>query len=258
VIGRADDLTGYECNAWARRKARECGLTPIQAHVLLILATYAGSDGKCWPSIRTIALDAGYKPRADGTCSAISEALHDLGPWHKHLKGEVRSKKKNGEVVRWAVDTEHGLDLVWTSQAGRGRPAVRELLITQDDRSKPSSTEEGSAEVPEVPAVAPVSLPSAPEDAQPSAPEDQKNQGNEPPSSPFSPVLLSENSQDTAPSQMTPSPMGDGSPLPDEGCQEEGTVTDFAAYFAITSGLVNRIGADGYSDDNDAEREQAA
>lgn len=111
MIGRKDDLRPFELIRWARDRASVEGLSQLEAHVLLLLATYANNEGKAWPSIKRLALDCGLRPTQDGRNSAVSVALQRLGDRR----------------------------LIWTNQAGRGRPAVRELLFN------PSVSAEGSS-----------------------------------------------------------------------------------------------------------------
>jgi Helix-turn-helix domain len=113
MIGRAEPIKSWELVRWARQRAsvehtdldgRRVTLTPLQAHVLLVLATYADQNAIAWPSVRTIALDCGLKPAKDGRSRAITAALSRLGE----------------------------LQLVWTKQGGNGRSARRELLFNPE------------------------------------------------------------------------------------------------------------------------------
>jgi hypothetical protein len=113
MIGRTETLTGFELARWARLMARKHELAPREAHVLLILATYANPDGVAWPSLQTIARDAGLKPKADGRCSTVSAALARL------------------EELR----------LVWTTHGGRGATARRELLVDPAELMGSATTE---------------------------------------------------------------------------------------------------------------------
>jgi hypothetical protein len=117
VIGRDVPLKPFVVIRWARAMAcppserREyrddprCpdGLKPLQAHVLLILATYANDQGEAWPSIAQVARDAGRRPTKQGRHSAVSQALQDLGTWPTKV--------------------------VWSTERGRGKTAMRELLL---------------------------------------------------------------------------------------------------------------------------------
>lgn len=88
--------------AWikgARAQAARPELSPLAAHVLLILATYANRNGAAWPSIATIARDAGRSPTEKGKHSGVSRALREL----------------------------ESLDLVRTTRKGHGQPALRQL-----------------------------------------------------------------------------------------------------------------------------------
>lgn len=145
MIGRDGPVDHFELVKWARRMAGACSLRPTEAHVLLVLATYANEKAEAWPSLKTLAFACGRKPSADGTCSTISRALSEL---------ESR-------------------ELLWTTQGGKGRTARRELLFDPatpmrpapgwevDQTPLPSRIEEGNAERSDLQAIAPVgNLPS--------------------------------------------------------------------------------------------------
>lgn len=114
MIGREDwpatVPTGYELIRWARERGADpaLGLTQLDAHVLLVLATYANTSqpnksprwGQAWPSISTIAKDCGLKVSANGTSGTISRSLKRL----------------------------EDAGLIFSEQAGRGHPARRELM----------------------------------------------------------------------------------------------------------------------------------
>jgi len=100
MIGRSEPLKPFELIRWARQQARDKELKPLEAHVLLVLSTYANDQGVAWPSIKTIAEDCGRKPTASGRHSQVSAAIAAL---ESH-------------------------QLLWTRQGGHGKPAQRELL----------------------------------------------------------------------------------------------------------------------------------
>lgn len=126
MIGRDGPVKPFELIRWARYSARrehlwrreEDGrvredlerLKPLEAHLMLVLATYADKEAVAFPSIKTLAIDCGLRPTEDGRNSAVSAALKRL----------------------------EEMGLVWTKQGGHGRSARRELLF------KPSGTPEGS------------------------------------------------------------------------------------------------------------------
>lgn len=91
----------FDLLAWCRRMTSVHGLKPIEAQLLLTLATYCDREASCWPSIRRLAADMGFRVTKRGTCSAISAAMVAL------------EEKK----------------LVWSSQRGMGKSAKRELLF---------------------------------------------------------------------------------------------------------------------------------
>jgi hypothetical protein len=110
VIGRAGgQVKPFELLRWARAQASAHHLRTLEAHVLLLLATYADKDAIAYPSIRTLALDSGLKPTKDGRNSAVSAALGRL----------------------------QELQLVWTVQGGHGASARRELLFNPGQPSGP-------------------------------------------------------------------------------------------------------------------------
>ena len=101
MIGRTEKVRPFDLIRWARAQSREHGLAPREAHVLLLLATYADETATAWPSIRRLALDCGLSPTSDGRNSSVSAAISRL------------------EELR----------LLWTKQGGHGHPARRELLF---------------------------------------------------------------------------------------------------------------------------------
>jgi hypothetical protein len=118
MIGREGEVKAFELIRWARHQARAQHLRPLEAHVLLLLATYANTANcTAWPSLRTLALDSGLKPTSDGRNSAVSAALSRL----------------------------EELQLVWTCQGGHGRPARRELLFNPAVHVAPKPSREPAA-----------------------------------------------------------------------------------------------------------------
>lgn len=145
MIGRDGPVDHFELVKWARRMAGACSLKPTEAHVLLVLATYANEKAEAWPTLKTLAFACGRTPAPNGTCSTISRAISGL---------EARQ-------------------LVWTKQGGKGRSARRELLFDPaypmrpapgwevDQTPLPSHIEEGNSERSADEAIAPVAgLPS--------------------------------------------------------------------------------------------------
>lgn len=118
MIGRDEPVRPFELIRWARDQARAHNLRPVEAHVLLVLATYANEEATAWPSLRTIATDCGLRPTAQGRCSSVSAAIRRL----------------------------EDLRLVWTRQGGHGKPARRELLFNPVQRSAQTepSADQGS------------------------------------------------------------------------------------------------------------------
>jgi hypothetical protein len=117
VIGRADPVKPFELLRWARSQATVHGLRTLEAHVLLLLATYADENAIAFPSIKRLALDSGLKPSKDGRNSAVSAAIGRL----------------------------QELQLVWTVQGGHGASARRELLF---DPAQPSGLGDGTSTEP--------------------------------------------------------------------------------------------------------------
>ena len=76
MIGRNEPLDRFASIRWAREMAAPQaerrgpyaadprapeGLRPLEAHVLLLLATYADDEGKSWPSIKLLGERCGLK-----------------------------------------------------------------------------------------------------------------------------------------------------------------------------------------------------
>lgn len=124
MIGRVDSVDHFDLVRWARTQVSEKRLKQVEAHVLLVLATYANKECIAWPSIKTLALCCGLKPTPDGRNSAVSAALQRL----------------------------QDLGLLWTTQGGHAKPARRELLYRRTEspqhvqRSARPSVEQPSAE----------------------------------------------------------------------------------------------------------------
>lgn len=173
MIGRTEKVKPFELIRWARQRARVHSLSSREAHVLLLLATYANDEATSWPSIRTLALDCGLRPTKDGRNSSVSAAIGRLEELH----------------------------LVWTKQGGSGASARRELLFdpvawreelsgmrdgsASQDRPQPSGLPDGCTSQPSgqqdgtdsvQPACPDTSLPAS--RTQPSGLQDQKCQRN--------------------------------------------------------------------------------
>lgn len=126
MIGRNGPVDHFDLVRWARRQAHpdvlhtghpnpETGETPaprrlrrIEAHLLLLLATYADQDARAFPGIKLLAEDTGLT---------------------------VKTRKKGGREshecsqVTAALTALQELGLIWRRQAGRGRKATTELLF---------------------------------------------------------------------------------------------------------------------------------
>jgi len=122
MIGRDTPVKGFDLIRWARRQAVESKLRPLEAHVLLVLATYANEDCVAWPSIKTLAEASGLKPTA-----AVS-------------RGGVEYHRNS--AVSAALQGLEDRQLIWTKQGGHGRSAERELLY--NPQPEPSASAEGS------------------------------------------------------------------------------------------------------------------
>jgi hypothetical protein len=154
MIGRTEPVKTWELVRWAREQAVACELRLLEAHVLLLLSTYANSECISWPSVKTLALQCGLKPTASGRNSAVSAALHRL----------------------------QELQLIWTTQAGRGRTSRRELLF--NPQAQPSAEQDGRGPIPSALADGSTNgagpLPSAPTDpaVRPDGPEEPEEQNS--------------------------------------------------------------------------------
>lgn len=89
---------GFRYIAWARGAAQRCA-NRSDAHVLLVLATYANARGEAWPTRATIAKDCGLAVKGDGTqgaSSSVAESLRrlrDAGLIDSVQRGKGRSAK---------------------------------------------------------------------------------------------------------------------------------------------------------------------
>lgn len=148
AVGRTEPVRMFELLAWCRQQAVARGLKPVESHLLLTLATYCDDEATCWPSIKRLAADMGYRTTKAGTSSVISSAMRELED-----KG-----------------------LVWSRQRGKGRAAKRELLFNPLLSVMPDSRfpqQSGGADGKPVDnPVAPESQESSIEDAVPSVIED--------------------------------------------------------------------------------------
>lgn len=122
MIGRAGPVKPFELIRWARAQAREHELTQLEAHVLLLLATYADKEAVAWPSVATLARDS---------CLKVSVRVRD-----------GRREESNSSVSAALVRLEE-LQLIWRKQGGRGRPAKTELLFNPATW-QPTDTQEGN------------------------------------------------------------------------------------------------------------------
>jgi hypothetical protein len=94
MIGRDGQVQHHDLKRWAREQASTGRLSRLEAHLLLVLATYCNGECICWPSRETLAGDT------VSTVSGVAKALRGL------------------EEKR----------LIWSTQGGNGRSARRELL----------------------------------------------------------------------------------------------------------------------------------
>jgi hypothetical protein len=141
VIGREGEVRPFDVIRWAREQARvehvhdgeiaqkgesvrvhvRRRLTTMEAHVLLLLATYADRECVAYPSLKTLAELSGIKPKRVKT-----------------RKGGVYfTASQVSEALQWL----ERFGLVWTVQGGRGRTARRELLYNPAE-GLPSATAE--------------------------------------------------------------------------------------------------------------------
>ena len=106
----------YELMRWARRMVRAHGLKPNQACVLYVLVSYADPRQlpvKAWPSLRTLAEDAGYKP---SWCAPRYDGKRQKpGHWKCNPVSSVLGTLQERQII-------------WTERGGRGGSSVHELL----------------------------------------------------------------------------------------------------------------------------------
>jgi hypothetical protein len=124
MIGREGPVQPFALLRWARQQARDKDLKPLEAHVLLLLATYANEQAIAWPSIATLARDAALRVTV------------------RHRRGG-RVEESNSSISAALVRLEE-LQLIWRRQAGRGRPATCELLCPGGE---PSGRQEGNGRI---------------------------------------------------------------------------------------------------------------
>lgn len=122
MIGRQGEIRPFDLIRWARQQAVTHNLRTLEAHVLLLLATYANKDAIAWPSIKTLARQSGlrvYEDERGARNAAVSKAIARL----------------------------EELGLLWTKQGGHGHPARRELLYNPaaDPPSQPFAEDGGSS-----------------------------------------------------------------------------------------------------------------
>lgn len=134
MIGREGQVEPFALIRWARGQAREHDLRPLEAHVLLLLATYANRDAIAWPRIATLALDVGLTVKRRQRRDPRS--------------GRIRSSEGNSAISAALARLEE-LQLIWRKQAGRGRAVRIELLFNPSAQAegntatKPSAVAEG-------------------------------------------------------------------------------------------------------------------
>ena len=109
MTDRIESIDHFELVRWARRQAEEHDLTQLEAHLLLLLATYANSRAIAWPSIRTLAKHVGLKVRE-------------------------RERGSGNRAVERALGRLHELGLIWRRQTGR-RPATTKLLFVPPEET---------------------------------------------------------------------------------------------------------------------------
>jgi Replication protein C N-terminal domain len=143
VIGERGPVQYFELVRWARAAAEEHGLKPSDAHVLLLLVTFAPTKVEAnepiivFPKVESLARAAGYRPTENST--AIQNALRRL------------AEAKLIWRVQGGVGRAARTELLYkpAAAAGVGRAARTELLY------KPAAAAGGD----EPPAVAGTSLP---------------------------------------------------------------------------------------------------
>jgi hypothetical protein len=232
MIGRTKPLKPFETIRWAREQAREKDLKQLDAHVLLILATYANELGCAWPGIKTIALDCGLSvaTRVDPKTGKVSHT---------------------NSAVSAALGRLEDAQLIWTTKGRNGRSSTRELLF---DGNAPSSalTDDGNTDSEAVPSSAltddgSVPLP-APEASPSSAYADDpviRPHGDEVPEElpvPKNELPNNKNGQSTSSAYAD-----DGRPPLSRMTGEDDDV-DTSNFSPAAVSFLRRIGSDGYSD----------
>jgi hypothetical protein len=136
VIGRDGPVKGggYAIIKWAREQAREQDLSPVEAHVLLLLATYSDENACAWPSIKTLTELSGRKV-------GVRKASQRERRGHEKQPDTPRNS-----AISAALQGLQDRGLIWTKRDGRRTP-IRELLcpnpspsVTQGDDAPVSSS----------------------------------------------------------------------------------------------------------------------
>ena len=115
--------SNFELVRWVRRMVRACDLTPSQAHVLLVLAGYANGECRCWPGIKRLAEDCGYKVKA-------------------RANPKTGNDSHSSSAIEKALGELEGRGLIKTVSRGYRKPTVRELLYFPEERENLLDREE--------------------------------------------------------------------------------------------------------------------
>lgn len=141
---------------FARRTPRRLAalLTPAQLRVAIALASYAGPDGRCWPSLRLLGRDLGRSP------GSVAERLDELVELGVVVVDEHRPGRRRVLVCTWlpgavihnrAGEPRGGARVSRAHRAGEPRAGARVSRAEQDqylDQEQPGwigPTDEGRA-----------------------------------------------------------------------------------------------------------------
>jgi hypothetical protein len=113
--------------AWAREAAADEELTPVQAHLLIALASYADADGECFPGLATLA--ARLRRGERETSRALTD-LQRLGLISRRGRGPGRTR-----LTRLLADSRPAAT---HDQASDSRP------VSSQEDSRPAATQQDS------------------------------------------------------------------------------------------------------------------
>ena len=91
MVAQADERDAFRWIRWSRKAP----LRGVPKNVLRALADHADTDGRCFPSVRTLARESGWCERV------VQSALRELkaGGWIEIKEGKRQGSKRQGSNV---------------------------------------------------------------------------------------------------------------------------------------------------------------